>query len=113
LRNQIRQDLEAAEENRQRSEKLQEVYKILRNRLDFDIPGTLVQRLANQSIERTEQQLNQYGISLKNMTSDYIDQYLHKTQNESRLEAKNMLIAEQVGRFLSIEATEEMVDAEI
>lgn len=113
LRSATRKEMEESEQSRQRTEILAGIYEVLRERLEFDLPPSLVARLAERSIMQAEERLNQYGMSLRRLGRDYVDRFINKAQSEAIVDARNLLIVDQVGRFLAVEATDEMVDAEI
>lgn len=113
LRKRIRQELEDQREGRRRSETLAGIYAKLRERVTFDVPITLVRQLANRSVYRAEQQLRQYGTTLKKMGQGFVSNYLQKVQSDAFVEAKNMLLVEEAGRFLKVDVSEQDVNAEI
>lgn len=113
LRKRIREELDAQRDNRRRSEILSGIYKTLRERVAFEVPITLVRQLANRSIYRAEQQLRQYGTTLKKMGQGFVSNYLQKVQSDAFVEAKNMLLADEAGRFFKIDVSEEDMQKEI
>lgn len=113
LKAKIRDDLEENRNEQVRGQTLEGIYKTLRERVEFDVPPTLVQQLANNSIRQTESRFNQYGLSLKSMGQEYIQSYLSRVQDEAQTEARNLLLADQIGRFLEIEVSDDDLNAEI
>ncbi|MBX3728789.1 MAG: trigger factor [Candidatus Sumerlaeia bacterium] len=113
LKADIRKRQEEKELERRRTATLEKIYEILRERLTFAVPPTLVQNLANASIRRTEQELNQAGLSLRRFGRDLLDGYIKRVEGDSRVVARTLLIRDAVGRFLGVEATDELMDAEI
>ncbi len=112
LKAHIRKELEDGRAERRRSQTVEGIYKLLRERVPFDVPATLVRELANRSLQRAEQQLRQYGSSLRKLGEDFLSNYVQRAQADASVEARNLLLADQVGRFLEIETTDEDLQAE-
>lgn len=113
LREAVRKDLEAQEDARRRRQILEGVFEELHKRVEFEIPPSLVERLTNNEVSRTEDRLNQQGASLRNLDKATVNSFLNRVQGSAMTQAKTMLIADEVARFLKIEASDEDLDAEI
>jgi trigger factor len=113
LRADVVKHLEDNREQAHRAQILSRVYELLSERISFDIPTALIRRFADNSISKTEQRLNQYGLTLRSLERDVVSQFLQKAQQDARRDAKNMLLADQLGRFLEMSVTDEEVEAEI
>lgn len=109
----IRKDLEEAEKNRKRAETLNEIYTELDKRVEFDLPDSMVRRLASRSIQRAEQNLAQYGMTLQQLGRQTVDNYIEQAMSEARGSVKALLIADQIGRLWGVEASEEDVQKEL
>ncbi|MEQ8820871.1 MAG: trigger factor [Sumerlaeia bacterium] len=113
LRKSIREDLEKQEENRKRAQILQGLFSLLNERVDFETPASLVNQLANRNLSRTEQQMRQYGLTLKSFGKERLDTFISNALAESAEQVKTFLILDQIGRNLGIEASEEKIAEEI
>jgi len=113
LRERIATNLKEREDARRREQTLGGIYAELSKRIDFEIPPSIVERLFNQSVNRTEKRYNEMGFSLRQMGKGYIDQFVRSTQEAAQRDAKVVLIADELARFMNIEVTEEAVSAEI
>lgn len=110
LRNAVKENAAKSEENRQRDEALQEIFKVMADRLDFDLPRTLVERTANRSISEMEQRLNQYGMSLRTMDQQVVRNYAASMEEQAKQNVKNYLIVRAVSKKMEVEPTEEQVN---
>jgi len=113
LKTKIRSELDQVEENSRRNQTVGGALSILRERLSFELPPTLVQNILQSSLYRAEQQMEQYGLSFKKMGREYTNQYVNKAGAEARVEAQNLLILDKIGDKFGIEASDEMMEAEI
>ena len=113
LKKSLRENAEKQEEQRQREEALQEVYRELGERLDFDLPRALVEQTANRSISDMEQRLNQYGMSLRTMDQSVVRNYAQSMQEQAKANVKNYLIVRGIAKHLNVEPTEEDINAEL
>ncbi len=112
LKAHIKKELESRRDERRRNETIAGIYKVLRERVQFDVPPTLVGQLANRSLQRAEQQLRQYGTTLRKMGAEFVNNYVQKAQADAAVEARNLLLADQVGRHLEVEPTDEDMQKE-
>jgi len=113
LRKGLREDLTRQEEDRQREEALMEVYGVLRDRLNFDLPRALVDSTAQRSVYDMEKRLNQYGMSLRDMGETVIQNYAASMREQARVNVKNHLIMRAVSRYLAVKPTEADIAAEL
>jgi trigger factor len=113
LRDSVRKDLEKRETERKRTQILNGIYFTLSKRLNFDLPASMVENMAQHSITRMEQRLNGYGVSLRSMDRVIVQDFVNKVRGDAQRDVKAMLIADQVGRYLDVEVTDEMIEAEI
>ncbi len=113
LKADIRKRLEEGREQAHRGQILSRVYEQLSERISFDVPNALIRQFANNSINRTEQRLNQYGLTLRSLERDVVSEFLNKAQQDAQRDAKNMLLADQLARHFDIQITDEELEAEI
>ncbi|MBI5154343.1 hypothetical protein HZA57_03815, partial [Candidatus Poribacteria bacterium] len=113
LKAKVRKDLDYAEEQRRRGEILEDIYKQLTERVVFDLPVSMVRSMANRSIGQTEQRLREYGMTLRSLNADILNNYVERAHADATVEVRRFLLADQVGRFLDVQVTDEKLDAEI
>lgn len=109
LKAKIRENAIKNEENREREEALNEVFNILRDRLEFDLPRALVQNTAQQSVMDMEKRLNQYGMSLRAMDQTIVQNYAQSMHAQARVNVKNHLILRSISKLLNVQPTEEEI----
>lgn len=114
LKKSVREDLTKRFENLERNETLIAIYRKLNEQLEFEIPASLVHDATNRGLQRTDEQLRKtYGVSLKKLGRDLIENFVSRSQAEAEVEVKNMLLGQAISRFLDIEVTDDIVNEEI
>jgi len=113
LKADVRKHLEENKEQTHRGQILTRVYEAFSERVNFDLPPALIRRFADNSINKTEQRLNQYGLTLRTLERDVVSEFLQKAEQDARRDAKNMLLADQLARHFDIQVSDEELDAEI
>jgi trigger factor len=113
LKKGVAEDAAKGEVDRQRDEVIAEVYNVLSERLDFDLPRALVEQTANRSLSDMEKRLNQYGMSLRQMDQNVVQNYAVSMQVQARQNVKNYLISRQVSKLFEVMPTEEDINAEL
>ncbi|MCC5875181.1 MAG: trigger factor [Candidatus Sumerlaeia bacterium] len=101
------------EENRQRQEAANEILSVLRERLEFDLPRGMVDTTARRNIYNMEQNLNQHGLSLRNLDSGMVERYTQGTFGQARINVKNSLIIRALGRYFDLEPKEDQIKAKL
>ncbi len=110
LKKKIQEDLGTQEENRKREEALNEVFSLLRDRLEFDLPKALVDETTNRSIGDMEKRLNQYGTSLKHLDQSLVKSYAASMREQAKINVKNSLILKRLSEFWDVSPTEEQIN---
>lgn len=113
LRADVEKRAAKGEESRQRQEAANEILTVLRERLDFDLPRGMVDNTARRNIYSMEQNLNQHGLSLRNLDSGMVERYTQGTFGQARINVKNSLIIRALGRYFSLEPTEEQINEKL
>jgi len=113
LKASVKKDLEANAENKEKNDILNGVYEQLRSRLEFEIPPSLLNQATQRGLARAEQSLSQYGMSLRKMGHDFVNNFVERSQAEGRVEVQNSLIANALTSYLDTEVTDEAFDEEI
>lgn len=113
----LRADLEKRgadrESERQRQETANEILSVLRERLDFDLPKGLVNNTAQRSMSSMEENLNQYGLSLRQLDQAMVQRYAQGTLGQARINVKNSLILRALGKHFALEPSEDDVKARL
>lgn len=114
LKKSVREDLTTRMGNLERNETLFAIYAKLNENLKFEIPLSMVHEATNRGLQRTDEQLRKsYGVSLKRLGKDLIENFVARSQAEAEIEVKNALLGQAISRFLDVNVTSEIVDAEI
>ncbi|MGF1572094.1 MAG: trigger factor [Sumerlaeia bacterium] len=114
LKKSVREDLGKRFENQERNETLIAIYRSLNEKLEFEVPLSMVHNATNRGLQRTDQQLREaYGVSLKKLGKDLIENFVARSQAEAEVEVKNSLLGQAISKYLAIEVTDAMVDEEI
>lgn len=113
LRKNLMESGSKREEEREREEALGEVYRLLRERLEFDLPRAMVENTAQRSVGDMERRLNQYGMSLRNMDQAIVQNYAASMHEQARVNVKNYLLMRAIGKAWNIQPSDEQINEAI
>jgi trigger factor len=113
MRAKIREELEEAAKDAQKRQVLAGAFKALRERLEFPVPQTLVRRVAGQQIDSTEERLRGMGMSLNSLGKDFVRNFVDRALVEAADEVREILISEAIADHWNVEASDEMLNAEL
>jgi trigger factor len=112
LRKRIRQNLDAAKEQRQKSQAEEKILDQLVKQHDFPVPEALIESQMDMRLERAARSLAVQGIDPRAVNVDWVA--LRRGQRERSVnDVKAELILDRIASAENIDATDEEVDKEI
>jgi trigger factor len=112
LRRKIRESLDAAKEERQKSQAGERILEVLVKQHDFPVPEALVESQMDSRLERTVRSLAAQGVDPRGVNVDWAA--LRRQQRDRAIaDVKAELILDRIATAEKIEVTEEDVGQEI
>lgn len=112
MKKKIRENLEAAKEDQQKSEAREKILEALVKSHDFPVPEALVQNQMDVRLERTLRQLTAQGIDPRQVNVDWAS--MRQRQHDRAVDdVKAELLLDKIAGAEKIDATDEEIDKEI
>jgi trigger factor len=112
MRKKVRENLEAAKDEQQKSQARERILETLVKSHDFPVPEALVQHQMDVRLERTVRQLAAQGIDPRQVNVDWAS--MRARQHDRAVDdVKAELLIDRIASAEKIEVTEEEIDKEI